>query len=158
MAHLKPASFLCLLTLVTVGCGPVAVYHKDRTSFATLEQDLLACEVQALRDAPVANEIRQDPPVFHPGRRICRKDGSCYHTGGFWREGRIYTVDTNEGLRGRLAQSCMIRNDYTQIEAQRCPPGTVRPPKDALGRLVTPASDTCAISVKNGPRVLRPAP
>lgn len=158
MAHVKPASFLCLLGFVVAGCGPVAVYHKDRTSFATLEQDLLTCEVQALRDAPVANEIRQDPPVFHPGRRICRKDGSCYHTGGYWREGRIYTVDTNLGLRKRLAQSCMIQEGYSQIEAHRCPPGTVRPPKDALGQLITPSQNTCAISVKAGPLVLRPAP
>ncbi len=158
MAHLKLASFLCLLGIVAVSCGPVVVYHKDRTSFATLEQDLLACEVQALRDAPVANEIRQAAPVFHPGRRVCRKDGSCYHTGGYWREGHIYTVDTNKGLRSRLVQSCMIQNNYAQIEAQRCPPGTVRPPKDAIGRLTPPASDTCAISVKNGPLVLRPAP
>lgn len=157
MAYLKSASFLYVLGLVLAGCAPVPVYYKDRTTFAVLEQDLTACEIQALREAPVANEIRQDAPVYYPGRRVCR-DGRCYHTSGYWREGRIYTVDVNASLRKRAETSCMVQKNYSVVEAQRCPLGTVRPPKGALHTLLPPTPENCAISVKNGPAVFRPAP
>ena len=157
MRMFRSTAILGILAGILLGCGPAEVYYKDATSFASLEQDLLACDVQALKEAPVANEIRQGPPIFYPGRRIC-KDGSCYHTGGYWREGRIYTVDTNAALRSRIAQSCMLQKNYSLIEAQRCPPGTVRPPKDALRQLLPPGPQNCAISVKGGPVVLRPTP
>lgn len=157
MTSVKTASFMCLFALGLASCGPVPVYHKDNTSFAAFDQDLLSCQVQALRDAPVANEVRQEPPVYYPGRRICH-DGSCYRTHGYWRSGRVYTVDTNEALRNRLERSCMAQKDYALVEVQRCPPGTVRPPKDALRRLLPPTADNCAISLKGGPRVLRPKP
>ncbi len=155
MVKQRTAHIVFALAAVLAGCGPVTVYHKPDASFAQLDRDVLECQTSALKQAPVANEIRQSPSYFRPGRRIC-EDGNCYHTSGHWVPGNIYTVDVNRTLRLRLQRSCMRDRGYSEIEARRCPAGTPRPNGDTLGRLVTPTGNECAVPVQNGPRVLQP--
>lgn len=155
MVKKRTAHIMFALAAVLAGCGPVTVYHKPDASFAQLDRDLLSCQASALKQAPVANEIRQSPSYYRPGRRVCH-DGNCYHTRGYWVRGEIYTVDVNRPLRLKLQRSCMIDNGYSEVEAQRCPAGTPRPKADSLGALVTPTGNECAVPVQNGPRVLQP--
>ncbi len=157
MLYRHPALSLPALALCLASCGPVAVYHKQQTSFAELDRDLLQCQIGALRDAPVANEIRRSPPVFRPGHRICTADG-CYTRPGYWIEGNIYTVDVNLDLRQRVEQTCMAQAGYTRLDAKRCPPGTPRPARAALGALNPATADQCAVSVVDGPYILRTPP
>ncbi|MBY6042732.1 hypothetical protein [Phaeobacter italicus] len=108
------------LAMLLAGCGPVPVYWKDGAEVSRRDADLLACEVEALKDAPVANQIRQRPPVFYPGREICRQ-GRCYRTAGYWEDGEIYTVDVNADLRKRVELSCMAAKGYQSVALKRCP-------------------------------------
>ncbi|MFS4583279.1 hypothetical protein [Phaeobacter sp. C3_T13_0] len=109
-----------LLTSGLAACGPVPVYYRAGADVAQRDADLLTCEVNALRDAPVANQIRQNPPIYRPGREICR-NGRCYHQSGYWEDGNIYTVDVNADLRKRVEQTCMAQKGYQSVAVNRCP-------------------------------------
>ncbi|WP_424977440.1 hypothetical protein [Leisingera sp. S232] len=109
------AALLALLS----ACGPLPVYYKQGVQVSRLQSDELACATQALKDAPVANQIRQHPPVFYPGGKVCH-GGGCYYRPGYWVDGGIYTVDVNKPLRGRLEKSCMASKGYQQISLKRC--------------------------------------
>lgn len=100
-------------------CGPLPVYYRADTAFGQQQTDELACAVKALKEAPVANEIRQRPPVYYPGGQYC-SGGNCWTRPGYWVDGGIYTVDVNEGLRSRLEQSCMAQKGYQRLELPRC--------------------------------------
>ena len=99
------ALFACLG--IIAGCGPVPSFYREGISVARLNSDQTICEVSALSDAPVANEIRQRPPIFFPGSLYCNSAGSCYVRPGYWVDGGFYTVVVNRGLRSRLLSSCM---------------------------------------------------
>ena len=49
---------------VASACLPLRTYYAEGVSFATLERDNTRGDVAALRDAPVANVVRQGPPRF----------------------------------------------------------------------------------------------
>lgn len=74
---------LALVTLVLTGCLPVTTYYAEGVSAAQLERDRTRCDVQALREAPVANQTRQSAPRYVP-RRVCNAAGQCYDRGGYW--------------------------------------------------------------------------
>ncbi len=110
------------LSLVTA-CAPLDIYYKPGVSVALLNKETTACEIAALRDAPVANETRQEPPQFIPPRRYCNKNGDCYREPGYWLPGRIYTVDVNAGLRKRVETQCMAQKGFSPVEIPQCPAG-----------------------------------
>ncbi len=124
--------FLCV---TLAGCAPPAVYHQPGVSVARLQSDLLSCEVAALKDAPVANQIRRSPPVFIPSRRFCNSDGHCYHRGGYFAHGDVYTVDVNARLRNDLEDQCMTRKGYQSVALPRCTGAVVRTPAATPGRV-----------------------
>lgn len=133
---LMKRSVACLFLCATLAsCAPPAVYHQAGVSVARLQSDLLSCEVAALKDAPVANQIRRSPPVFVPSRRFCNSDGHCYHRGGYFVHGDVYTVDVNARLRGDLEDQCMTRLGYESVELPRCKAEVVRTPAAAPGRV-----------------------
>ena len=101
--------------LIVAACGPLPAYYKQGASVSRLEADTLSCETSALQQAPVANEIRQHPPVFYPGHRYC-SGGDCYYRPGYWADGGIYSVDVNKQLRQRLETSCMASNGCLSSE------------------------------------------
>lgn len=106
--------------LLLTACAPATVYYRQGASVSRLQTDLTDCQVRALRDAPVATEIRQGPPLFWPGRTYCNPAGQCYATPGYWEPGNIYSVDVNADLRGRVEQQCMARRGYQPVTLGRC--------------------------------------
>ncbi|WP_300029998.1 hypothetical protein [uncultured Roseobacter sp.] len=110
----------CTLPLLLTACAPVEMYYNAGTEVSRLDADLLGCQVAAAQDVPVSNQTRREPPQFYPGRRICRSDGSCYTTGGWYEPGDVYTVDVNAGLRGRVTEQCMADRGYAQVSIPRC--------------------------------------
>lgn len=146
---------IVLILFLTAACGPVATFYREGAPVARLNSDQTACEVAALKDAPVANEIRQSPPIFYPPRQVCNSSGACYTRPGYWVDGPIYTVDVNKPLRARVLNNCMAQKGYSLISLPRCtqstsgvapsrlPPLTpntcARPQRDGLTQIVTPA-------------------
>ncbi|WP_237028995.1 hypothetical protein [Phaeobacter porticola] len=148
-----------VLILGLTGCGPVAVYHRAGVDVARRDTDLLTCEVSALRDAPVATQIRQHPPIFRPGQDICRS-GHCYHHPGYWEDGGIYTVDANADLRERVERACMAEKGYQTVAVKRCPQSVA----DAVGTrrsatLSALTENSCAIARRGqSPQIVETAP
>lgn len=129
-------------------CAPLSIYYKPGAEVAQLQDDQLRCETEALRDAPVANQTRQEPPVYVPPRRSCDSAGHCVTYGGYWQPGQIYSVDVNRDLRTRLTARCMAARGYTPVEIPRCDPG-VR--ASGQTRVLPPLSPrSCAIRNDDG--------
>ncbi|MEM7321144.1 MAG: hypothetical protein AAF408_19230, partial [Pseudomonadota bacterium] len=80
---MKTQAALFTSFVLLVSCGPLSMYYRTGVTVTRQQTDLTECEVAALRDAPVANQIRQGPPVFYPGDRYCNR-GHCWRTGGYW--------------------------------------------------------------------------
>lgn len=101
-------------------CAPFEIYYKTGASVSRMQTDTTNCEVKALRDAPVANQVRQEPSYYVPGRRHCDGKGRCRTHGGYWRPGRIYTVDANAPLRLKVLDQCMAAKGYQRTEIPVC--------------------------------------
>lgn len=112
---------LCALA----ACGPVSVYYHPDVTATRMQSDLLDCQVAALRDAPVASQLRRGPPRYIPGYRHCDSKKHCYHRRGYLIPGEIYSVDVNARLRGDLETRCMARSGYQSIELPRCSRGSL---------------------------------
>ena len=139
-----------LFCALATGCLPVSTYYAEGVSVAKLNRDDLACDVAALRDAPVANQTRQAAPQYVP-RRICAPDGQCYSKGGYWVPGEVYTVDVNAGLRKRVKLQCMADRGYRPVEIPACPPGVARAaPPGATTTLPRLGPQSCAIRNPDG--------
>ncbi|MDK3016276.1 hypothetical protein [Pseudodonghicola flavimaris] len=110
------------LTLLLAACAPMSIYYRPGAPVAQMEKDTTLCEIQALKQAPVATQIRQMPPVYVPGRRVCDAQGNCWVRPGFWRQGEIYTVDANASLRARAKSLCMAEKGYSPVSLPPCPP------------------------------------
>jgi hypothetical protein len=100
-------------------CSPLSTYYKAGVDVSRLNTDTLACQTDSLAKAPVANEIRQSPPIFVRGRQYCDAKG-CYTGPGYWIEGDIYTVDTNKPLRDKLENQCMANKGYQPVSIKPC--------------------------------------
>jgi hypothetical protein len=111
--------FLAALTLLAA-CAPLSIYHRAGTPVAQMQSDTVDCEVSALRQVPVATQVRREPPEFVPPRQVCDSAGNCYTRPGYWIEGAIYTVDANEGLRARVQDQCMIAKGYAPVTLPVC--------------------------------------
>jgi len=72
---MKPVVPLLIAGLMLAACAPLSIYYRSGVSVARMQTDQINCEVRALKDAPVANQIRQRPPVYFPGRQICHAGG-----------------------------------------------------------------------------------
>ena len=105
-------------------CTPLPIYHRTGVPVAQMEDDRLNCQVSALRDAPVANQTRQAPPVFKAPRQVCDASGLCKTRSGYWEPGQIYTIDINKDIRTRLETRCMTAQGYRAIDIPQCAPGT----------------------------------
>jgi len=118
---MKTVLNIILLTSVLAACGPLSLYYRAGVPVARMQTDQTNCEVKALRDAPVANQIRQRPPIFFPGRQVCTSAGACYYEPGYWIDGGVYTVDVNADLRGRVLGQCMAAKGYQPVNIPPCP-------------------------------------
>lgn len=143
--------FIGVMLLLGSCAAPLEIYYKGGASVSRMQSDTTTCQVAALRDAPVASEVRQRPGYFIPGRSYCNSNGHCSYSGGYWVQGSLYTVDLNEPLRLRVMDQCMVKKGYnrtqlpacTQSVANAAPPAATR----TLPRL-TPTS--CVIRNEGG--------
>ena len=144
------ASAIIAAILTATGCAPLTLYYKPGAEVSRMQTDSLLCETQALKDAPVASEIRQNPPVFFPGRQICNGT-DCYTGPGYWAEGSIYTVDVNRGLRTRIEQNCMANKGYQLTQLKICTPSIEQAAQPGqTTRLPSLSENSCAIRNKDG--------
>lgn len=141
---------LTVLSLIS-GCAPLETYYRAGATVEALKSDGLACEVQALKDAPVANQTRITPPRYIPARRVCDSAGTCTTRGGFWLDGDVYTVDANADLRQRIERQCMARRGYSPAEIPQCPPDVARKAPPGVTRVLPPLSEaSCVIRNEDG--------
>lgn len=119
---MRPIASLLCLGLLLAACAPMTLYYRPGVSVAKMQDDTTRCEVRALREAPVATQIRQHPPTYVPGARYCNKHGECWTRPGYWVEGPIYTVDANARLRARVMELCMAEKGYNEVTLPNCPP------------------------------------
>jgi hypothetical protein len=149
---MRPAFTRLLLLAACLGaCAPLRIYHQPGVEVAQMQRDLLACEINALQSAPVANEIRQAPPRYVPARRYCDSTGACYTRGGFFIDGEIFTVDTNAELRTRVERQCMNDQGYQYVEIPNCATGIAdRVPVAATVVLPQIGPQSCAIRNEDG--------
>lgn len=146
----KNPRFMALLVgcVALTACGPLPVYYRQGTLLQRQENDTLTCAANALKQAPVANEIRQNPPIYYPGRRYCNA-GNCWHTPGYWMDGGYTTVDVNRSLRTRIEQSCMTQKGYQRIELPRCNQSQIA--SSSLGsKQPALTQNSCAVRLENG--------
>lgn len=120
----------CVLALP--GCLPLSVYYKQGAPVARMQSDQTSCEIKALRDVPVATQIRTTPARYVPPRKICDAEGNCRTRGGYWIEGELYSVDTNKDLRTRAQAQCMASKGYRPVDIPPC--------SNAIARAATPAA------------------
>jgi hypothetical protein len=140
-----------ILATGLAACTPLSIYHRTGASVAQMQQDTLACEVQALRDAPVANQIYRDPPEFIPPRRICDASGACTIRPGYWLPGDVYTVDVNLDLRRRVEASCMAARGYAPVSIPQCPQSVASAVPAARTQTLPPlSSQSCVIKNSDG--------
>ncbi|TDK44981.1 hypothetical protein [Antarcticimicrobium luteum] len=139
------------LGLVLSACAPMELYYRPGVSVARMQADTTRCEVRALREAPAAPQLRQYPPRFVPGRRLCNAQGDCWVRPGHWVEGPVYTVDVNAGLRGRVMALCMAEKGYDPVSLPVCP-AEVRQtvPPGATTVLPRLTQDACVIRNQDG--------
>lgn len=148
---LRLLTMLGLAGVVLAACGPLSIYYRPGVTVSRMQNDQLNCEVSALRDAPVATQIRQRPPIFFPGRRWCDASGACYSQPGYWVDGGVYTVDTNADLRARVLNQCMAQKGYQPVDVPPCPVSVVNaatPGQTSKLPPLTPAS--CVIKNNDG--------
>lgn len=118
---MKPSVLMPCLLLILAGCAPMSIYYRTGTPVARMQADTTRCEVRALREAPVATQIRQYPPTYVPGARVCNARGDCWTRPGYWIDGPLYTVDVNARLRARVEQLCMAEKGYRPVDLPLCP-------------------------------------
>jgi len=127
------------------------MYYQPGLSIAKAENDTLDCEVAALRDAPVANQVRQAPGFFVPRTRSCTASGACYYRGGYWEPGPIYSVDVNAGLRPQLTDRCMAQKGYAPVSIPACPQSVAdAAPARATTTLPQLSANSCSIRNSDG--------
>ena len=145
-------AWVWIITLVVLGaCQPVSMYYRPGVTVAKANDDRLDCEVSALRDAPVATQIRQQPSFYVPPRQYCDASGNCYVRGGYWEPGRVYTVDVNAGLRRQLTDRCMAQKGYAPVSIPPCPPSVAdAAPRGATTVLPALTANSCSIRNNDG--------
>lgn len=141
--------FVSLLTLAA--CGPLSLYYRPGVTVSRMQTDTTKCEVSALKNAPIATQIRQHPPIYIPAATICNAAKECSVRPSYWVEGGIYTVDVNRNLRGRVLDICMAEKGYQPVTLPACPAKISKAvPAVATRKLPTLTATSCVIRYKDG--------
>ncbi|WP_281972012.1 hypothetical protein [Ruegeria faecimaris] len=148
---MKTIALTISLTLLLTACGPLSLYYQEGETVSQMQSETTGCQVQSLKDAPVANQVRQGAPTYWPGRTYCDGRGRCHRTGGWWQPGQIYTVDVNKGLRNKLEAQCMAQKGYRPVSLPPCKQG-VKSRVAALPTTQLPplSTDSCFVKFDNG--------
>lgn len=118
MRHILPLTIACALTLSA--CAPLTLYHRAGVSVTKMERDTNACTVKSLAQVPVNTQIRQAPPRYVPGNRVCDAQGNCRSGTGYYLPGPIYSVDVNKNLRRQTERQCMADKGYAPVSIPPC--------------------------------------
>ena len=148
---MRPVFRVCIVVAALSACAPLSIYYKPGVSVSRLNTDRTECEVAALRDAPVSNQIRQNPPVYVPGDLVCDAAGNCLRRAGYWVSGGLYTVDVNADLRGRVKDICMAQRGYQPVSIPLCSDSVKRAAAPrATVQLPELSEASCAIRYDDG--------
>ncbi len=149
MNRTLPLALAAFALLAACG-GPMTIFYRPGAPVSRMQSDTLDCEVMAVNQAPVANQIRQNPPIYFPGNRYCNANG-CYYTPGYWMDGGIYTVDVNASLRRRIIYACMAKKGYAPATLPRCSQQIAsRVPKQQTLRLPSQVEGACVVRHNDG--------
>ena len=148
---MKTVARLLLPVLILSGCSPLSLYYREGESVSRLQAETTECKVDALQDVPVANQIRQSPPVYWPGRTFCDGRGYCHRTPGWWEPGRVYTVDVNHDLRNSVEAQCMAKKGFQPVTLPRCDQGIrSKVPAERTLKLPPLSPQTCFVKLGDG--------
>jgi hypothetical protein len=114
---MRPRLLICLALLALAACTPpgTSVFYAEGVDFPTRDADFAQCELQALREFPVRNVTRFTPRFYVPARQVCRPDGTCIVTPGYFEGGDPYTVDGNVNARQVATRGCMGERGYARV-------------------------------------------
>jgi hypothetical protein len=143
---MKTGLWIFVAGLAVAACSPLSIYYRPGVEVSRMQADATRCEVEALKRAPVATQIRQNPPIYFPGNRYCTGTG-CYYGPGYWVDGGIYTVDVNRDLRIRVQNLCMAEKGYQPVTLPRCPA--------RIASAVTPAQTSTLPALSGNSCVIR---
>jgi hypothetical protein len=147
----RPIVSVSILVVLGACATPLEIYYKPGASVSRMQTDTTRCDVAALRDAPVANQVRQEPGYFIPGVRRCNGAGQCWTEGGYWRQGRVYTVDVNAPLRQRVTDQCMGAKGYQRTKVPACSQSVIdAAPPMATQTLPRLTPNSCVIKNEGG--------
>lgn len=143
-----------------VGCTERSLWYLQGVSIDQRNRDVLACEVQATRDAPVATQLTQGPQRFIPATSRCHMEylngfahrEVCVTQPARWEAGDITSVDVNAGLRKRVYAQCLADKGYQRISLPKCD----TTPAQVSTRLPHLTEASCAVDL--GERGLTIAP
>ncbi len=140
-----------ILSVCLGGCLPLSTYYKEGATVDRLIRDETTCDVRALRDAPVNNQTRVEPPRYVPERKYCDATGKCVVRGGYFVNGATYTVDANAKLRSRVKRLCMQDEGYRPVEIPSCPQSIVKAaPSKSTRVLPNLTPNSCVIKRQDG--------
>ena len=151
---------LLLPCVALAACGPLSMYYREGENVSKLQAETTQCQVQALKQVPVANQVRQSPPTYWPGRTYCDGRGSCYRTGGWWEPGRIYTVDVNQSLRDTVEAQCMAQKGFRPVSLPPCKQSVKNRVPAARTTTLPPLSEaSCFVKFDDGSfQIITPGP
>ncbi|WP_037315902.1 hypothetical protein [Ruegeria halocynthiae] len=148
---MKSVLRLLLPVMVLSSCGPLSLYYREGESVSRMQTETTQCQVQALKDAPVANQVRQGAPTYWPGRTYCDSQGRCHRSPGWWQPGQVYTVDVNKGLRNTVEAQCMAQKGYRPVSLPPCKQGVKsRVPAVPTTTLPPLSTQSCFVKFDNG--------
>lgn len=148
---MKTVTRLLILPALLTACGPLSLYYREGETVSQMQTETTRCQVLALEKAPVANQVRQSPPVYWPGRTYCDGRGRCWQSPGWWQQGNIYTVDVNQSLRNKVEAQCMTEKGYRPVSLPPCKQAVKSgTPAMATTRLPPLSTASCFVKFDDG--------
>ncbi|PRX04324.1 UNVERIFIED_ORG: hypothetical protein BCL66_11926 [Martelella mediterranea] len=123
---MKTRSFLSIAVLAALtGCqtGPIDVLYKEGSTRAERQEAYDQCFIQALKEVPQNMVTEVSGGYSVPGFIDCNTDGDrtyCGEVGGYTTPVTSYSYDTNERLRNRFINRCLVDKGFTTIERPIC--------------------------------------
>jgi hypothetical protein len=143
--------FLPVMLVLGACAGPLDVFYKPGATVTRMQTDETNCEVKALKDVPISEQIRQRPPIYYPGSSICNGSGNCWYRPGYWVDGGIYSVDVNKDLRNRVLTQCMANKGYSPVSIPLCSAGVkASAPNSTTTTLPSLTESSCYIKNEDG--------
>ncbi len=148
---MKTVLRLLLTVVILSSCSPLSLYYREGETVSRMQAETQKCQVDALQDVPVANQVRQSPPTYWPGRTYCDGRGRCYRSPGWWQPGQVYTVDVNKTLRNQVEAQCMAQKGYRPVSLPPCKQGVKsQVPRTRTTTLPPLSTQSCFVKIEGG--------